>query len=207
MGKAVIAWLAAAGLLAGCSRDDGPLAGCHLPAGATVLAIGDSLTRGFGAPGQGYAEQLQALRPDLTVVNAGIDGERSDGLLARVDDALAEHRPAVVLITTGGNDFLRRVPEAETRRHAAAIVDRVRAAGAWPALFEIPRVSLTAAAGLMSAHGLYADLADDTGVHVITGTLVDVLSDEALKADAVHPNRQGYAAMAQAAVAVLARCR
>jgi len=202
-----ICLLAAAGLTPGCGRSDPPLVGCELPAGATVLAIGDSLTRGFGAPGQGYVEQLQALRPDLSVVNAGIDGERSAGLLARLDDALARHRPAVVLITTGGNDFLRRVPEADTRRQVAAMVDRVRAAGAWPVLFEMPRVSLTAAAGYLSAHGLYADLADATGVHLIRGTVVRVLSDEALKADAVHPNVQGYTAMAQAAHEVLARCR
>lgn len=206
-GWATTAVLAAASLLAACSRDEGPLADCQLPSGATVLAIGDSLTRGFGAPGQGYVEQLHTLRPDLTVVNAGIDGERSDGLLARLDDALAEHRPAVVLITSGGNDFLRRVPEADTRRHLAAVVDRVRAAGAWPVLFEMPRVSLTAAAGLLSAHALYADLADDRGVHVIRGAVVDVLSDDALKADAVHPNARGYTVMAQAAQAVLGRCR
>jgi lysophospholipase L1-like esterase len=113
----------------------------------------------------------------------------------------------VVLITTGGNDFLRRLPEADTVRDMTAVVRQVQASGAWPVLFEMPRVSLTAAAGLLSAHGLYADLAGATGVHVIRDTLVDVLSDEALKADAVHPNVRGYTVMAQAAQAVLARCR
>jgi acyl-CoA thioesterase I len=197
---------ALAASLAGCSRDVDPMAGCTLPSGATVLAIGDSITRGLGAPGNGYAEQLQALRPDLSIVNAGIDGERSAGLLERIDTALDEHRPAVVLITTGGNDFLRRVPEADTRRNVAAVVQRVRDQGSTPVLFGIPRASLTAAAGLLSEHDLYEDLADD-GVPVIRDVVTQVLSDDALKADRIHPNASGYARLAQAAQQVLAGCR
>lgn len=193
--------------LAGCGRDAPTMAGCSLPSGATVLAIGDSLTRGHGAPGNGYAEQLQALLPaDITVVNAGVDGERSEGLLDRIGAALDEHRPAVVLITTGGNDFLRRVPDDETRRNVAAIVDRVRDQGATPVLFGIPRASLTAAAGLLSEHDLYEDLADD-GVPVIRDVVTRVLSDDALKADRIHPNASGYAQLAQAAQQALAGCR
>jgi acyl-CoA thioesterase I len=209
-GLLLAAALAAA--LAGCGREPDPMAGCTLPSGATVLAIGDSLTRGFGASGDGYAEQLQALLPgsplpaDLAVVNAGIDGERSAGLLERIDDALDEHRPAVVLITIGGNDFLRRVPEADTRRNVDAIVRRVHERGAWPVLFAVPRASLTAAAGLMSEHALYADLADQ-GVPVIREVVTDVLSDDALKSDRIHPNARGYGRMAQAALDTLARCR
>lgn len=213
LGKPLASWLAtslAAALtatLAGCGRAADPMAGCTLPSGATVLAIGDSLTRGHGAPGNGYAEQLQALLPaDITVVNAGIDGERSADLLERIDAALDEHRPAVVLITTGGNDFLRRVPEADTRRNMAAIVQRVRDQGATPVLFGVPRASLTAAAGLLSEHELYEELADD-GVPVIRDVVTRVLSDDALKADRIHPNASGYARLAQAAQQALAGCR
>jgi acyl-CoA hydrolase len=202
-----LVWAALALAVAGCSRTPDALLGCTLPSGATVLAIGDSITRGHGAPGKGYAEQLQPLLPaDVTVVNAGIDGERSAGLLDRIGPALDEYRPSVVLITTGGNDFLRRVPEADTRRNVAAIVQQVRDGGATPVLFGIPRASLTAAAGLLSEHEMYADLARD-GVAVIRDVVTDVLSDDALKADRIHPNASGYARMAQAAQQTLARCR
>ena len=37
--------------------------------------------------------------------------------------------------------------------------------------------------------------------------LAEVLSDEALKADTIHPNRAGYTRLADAAAAVLQRCR
>ena len=62
MGLRLALVLAALLLAAGCTRRADPLADCRLPAGATVLAIGDSLTRGHGADGQGYlADDAPAL--------------------------------------------------------------------------------------------------------------------------------------------------
>lgn len=200
-------------VLTGCGRQPPPLAGCTLAPGATVLAIGDSLTRGHGAEGAGYAEQLQALltaRPErsgVRVINLGIDGERSAGLAARIDAALAEHRPAVVLLTSGGNDFLRGVDEQDTRRHLHAALAAVQAVGATPVLFAIPQPGLGAVVGRPSEHPLYAELARDTKTPLIDGVVAEVLSDPDLKSDPIHPNRAGYARMAQAADHVLQRCR
>jgi lysophospholipase L1-like esterase len=211
VGAAVV--VAAIVALAGCGRRDAALADCRLPADATVLAIGDSLTRGHGAGGAGYPEQLQALlrdvpqRADVRVVNLGVDGERSAGLLARVDAAIAEHRPAVVLITSGGNDFLRRVSADDTRRHLLAVLESVRGAGAFAIVFAIPQPSLGAAVGLPDEHPLFDELADEAGVHVIDDVVADVLARDELKSDRIHPNREGYARMAQAAFDALQRCR
>jgi acyl-CoA thioesterase-1 len=197
--------------LAGCGRKAKALA-CRLPADATVLAIGDSITRGHGADGAGYAEQLQALlaapggRPGVTVVNAGIDGERSEGLLVRIEAALAEHRPAVVLLTSGGNDFLRGVPEADTARHLRAVLERIRAAGAAPMLFAVPKPSLAAGIGFGADHPLYAGLAAAGEVLVLDGVVADVLGQPDLRSDQIHPNRAGYARMAQSAFEALQRC-
>lgn len=199
--------------LGGCSRRDASLADCRLPADATVLAIGDSLTRGHGAGGAGYPEQLQALlrdapgRSQVRIVNLGVDGERSAALLARLDAALAEHRPAVVLVTIGGNDFLRRVNADDTRRHLHAIVERVREDGAFAIVFAIPQPSLGAAFGLPDEHPLFGELARERGVHVIDEVVADVLARDGLRSDRIHPNRDGYARMAQAAFDALQRCR
>jgi acyl-CoA thioesterase-1 len=197
--------------LAGCGRKPEAQA-CRLPADAKILAIGDSLTRGHGADGAGYAEQLQALleapggRPGLTVVNAGIDGERSDGLLGRIDTALAEHRPAAVLVTSGGNDLLRRLDEADTRRNLRGVLERIRAAGAAPILFAVPRLSLAAAGGFASDHPLYEELAAAGEAVVLGGVVAGVLNEPDLRSDAIHPNRAGYARMAQSAFDALQRC-
>ena len=207
------ALLAVAVLVGGCGKRSGGAAACRLPAGATVLAIGDSLTRGFGAEGGGYAEQLQPLlaaqpgRQDLRVVNLGINGETSAELAARIDAALAEHRPAVVLVTSGGNDFLRRAAAEDTRRHLADITHKIRVAGAYPVLFAVPQPSLAAAVGLPADHPLYEALAGELKLQVLPGVVAGVLSKPELKSDQIHPNAAGYAVMAQAAAEALAPCR
>lgn len=203
---------AVAALVTGCGRRTAATE-CKLPAGATVLAIGDSLTRGHGADGQGYAEQLQPLlarqpgRQDISVRNLGINGETSAELAARIDAALAEHRPAVVLVTSGGNDFLRRAAEEDTRRHLVDVVKKVRAAGAHAVLFAVPQPSLAAAVGLPSDHPLYEALAGELKLPVLPGVVAGVLAKPELKSDQIHPNAAGYALMASAAAEALSSCR
>jgi lysophospholipase L1-like esterase len=199
-------------LLLGACGGEPPASSCRVGADAKVLAIGDSITRGYGADGRGYPEQLQGLlqaapgRAGVKVVNMGVDGERSDGLLARIDGAIAANAPAVVLITTGGNDLLRRVDEGSVRSNLGAIVQRVRMAGAWPVVFAVPKPTLSAAVGLASDHELYQELADG-GTRVIPDVVGDVLADDALRSDTIHPNASGYARMAQAAFDALSECR
>ena len=67
-------------------------------------------------------------------------------------------------------------------------------------------VSRSRLRGAASEHAVFEALAERGGVHVIHDTVAQVLSDEALKSDAIHPNRDGYARMAAAAQQVLARC-
>jgi acyl-CoA hydrolase len=199
--------------LAACGGEPDVASACHLPGDGTVLAIGDSITRGYGAAGNGYAEQLQALfraspvRAGVRVLNQGVDGETSSELRARLPAALAAHAPAAVLITTGGNDLLRRVNESEIRANLDAIVGQVRSTGAWPVVFAIPKPSLAAAAGLGGDHALYAELGEATGAGIITDVVADVLAQEQLRSDTIHPNAAGYARLAEAAFAVLADCR
>lgn len=204
--------LAALLALGGCGEETVAPGACTLPADGTVLAIGDSITRGYGAAGQGYPEQLQALfaasgeRAGVRVLNRGIDGERSGQLRARIDKALAESTPAVVLITTGGNDLLRRGDPAQTRANLDAIVAQVRAAGAWPVVFAVPKPSLAAAAGFGSDHPLYEELAEAGESAVIGGVVAGILADESLRSDEIHPNAAGYGLMAQAAWTALQNC-
>ncbi len=185
----------------------------QLPPDGTVLAIGDSITRGYGADGHGYAEQLQVLlqgsagRERVSVLNLGIDGERSAGLLERLDEVLVSHRPSVVLITSGGNDLLRRVDAEEIRQNLRAAAGKVRAAGAWPVLFAVPQPSLAAAAGFGSDHPLFEELAATGGLTVIPDAVEEALSREEWRADRIHPNRLGYAVMAEAALGALSACR
>jgi acyl-CoA thioesterase-1 len=110
---------------------------CSLPATAakTILVIGDSLSAGYGIQiNQSWpallAKQLAAKRLDYSVANLSISGETTAGGRARLDPALLEHQPAVVIIALGANDGLRGLPLTQMRDNLNAMISAARASGA-----------------------------------------------------------------------------
>jgi len=104
-------------------------------AARTILVFGDSLSAGYGLPaGSGWVslleQRLKRDRLDYTIVNASISGETTLGGRNRIADALAQHKPAVVIVQLGGNDGLRGNSIEEARRNLIAIVGTSRKAGA-----------------------------------------------------------------------------
>jgi acyl-CoA thioesterase I len=101
----------------------------------SILVLGDSLSAAYGlASTQGWValleERLQRERLDYSVVNASISGDTSAGGRARIDELLATHHPAVVIVELGGNDGLRGLPIAQLKANLGAIVERSQKAGA-----------------------------------------------------------------------------
>jgi acyl-CoA thioesterase-1 len=97
-----------------------------VPRTPVIVCFGDSITAGYGiAPGQAWPDDLQA---DLDqrgfrykVVNAGVSGNTSKDGVNRMKDVLSLH-PAIVIVEFGGNDGLRGLPIADTRRNLDTIV-------------------------------------------------------------------------------------
>lgn len=169
-----------------------------LPRGSVVLALGDSLTAGFGvAPGEAWPDLL-ASQTGWLVVNGGISGDTSGGALDRLPALLEEHNPALVLVALGGNDMLRRLSEEATVANLGRIIDMVRAHGAKPVLLATPRPSaISAVFQNLSAAEFYRQVADGRQVPLIDDAIADVLSDPQLKGDPLHPNAAGHAQLSQ----------
>jgi len=169
-----------------------------LPAGSVVLALGDSITYGTGAaPEAAYPAQLAQLT-GWHVVNAGVPGDTSAQALARLPGLLAEHQPALVIASIGGNDFLRRLPEADTEVNLRRIAALAREAGAQVLLVAVPRPTLAAAAGAgLSDHPLYDRVAAELALPLHAGGWAHVLGNEQLKSDQIHANAAGYRAFAE----------
>ncbi len=177
--------------IAGCGRKQAARAQL-VPAGSTVLALGDSLTYGTGAsPETAYPTVLAELS-GWNVVNAGVSGNTSAQALERLPGLLAEHQPKLVIVSIGGNDFLRQLPEADTRANIIAICRQALGSGAQVLLVAVPKVSMVAALGQMSDHPLYADIAAELNVPLQREGWSKVLGDSKLRSDAVHANAQGY---------------
>ena len=99
------------------------------------MVFGDSLSAAYGiARARGWvsllAERVKRERPDYSVVNASISGETTSGGAARMQKALAQHKPAVVILELGANDGLRGMPLAQMRKNLSAMIEQSQKAGA-----------------------------------------------------------------------------
>ena len=169
-----------------------------LPPGAVVLAFGDSVTFGTGAaPGADYPTQLGALT-GWDVRNHGVPGDTAQAARERIRTAIDETRPALVIVEIGGNDFLKKRPEAAVREDIRAILNVVRAGNVPAVLVAVPKLSLFGAvAGRLEDSPIYAALAEEARLPLVANVFAEVLSDPSLKADPIHPNAPGYRWLAE----------
>lgn len=169
-----------------------------LPPGSRVVALGDSLTAGFGvASGEAWPELL-ANKTGWVVINGGVSGDTSSGALQRLPAILEEHNPVLVLVGLGGNDMLRRLPEEETVANLGKILAAIKAHGAKPVLLATPKPSAMGAVFQnLSAADFYRKAAEEQQVSLIEDAIAEVLSDTQLKGDPLHPNAAGHALLAQ----------
>ena len=185
------AWSIAAALLLGAA----PAA----PPRPLVLALGDSLTAGYGLdPGLGFAPQLQAtLRRRgiaASVADGGVSGDTSQAGLARLGwtiDGLGR-KPDLVIVELGANDMLRGLDPALTRANLDTILRELKRR-------EIPVLI----AGMRAAPNLdpdfiarfeaiYPELAATHGAPLYPFFLDGVAGDAAMmQSDALHPTFGG----------------
>jgi len=167
----------------------------------TVLALGDSLTQGYGLPRQdGLVPQLQAWLDaegeDVTLINGGVSGDTTAGGARRVEWSLTPDVDAMMVIL-GGNDLLRGIDPAITRRNLDEIL-QVAAAKEVPVLL----VGLRAHDNYGPAYkagfdALYPDLAKAHAVQFFPyffEGLGQGSSESYLpyfQRDAIHPNADG----------------
>ena len=195
--------LLTAAALAACGKKTAKHAA--LPRGTAVLALGDSLTYGYGAsPAESYPARLATLS-GWSITNGGISGDTSAQALARLPELLREHTPRLVIISIGGNDFLHRLPESETRANIRAIIQACKAAGAEVILVGVPGVGVGAALGYPGDHPLYTDIAQAENIPYYANGWSQILGKESLKSDQIHPNAAGYEAFTRDFVAYLTK--
>lgn len=188
--KVVIALLMVL-LLSGC-RDSLPRLQPLAP-DAVILAFGDSLTAGYGAaPQESYPAVLQQLT-GRRVVNRGISGEVSAEGLQRLPAELSRFRPDLVILCHGGNDLLRRQPAERLTANLEAMIELIRADGAQVLLVGVPQPGLR-----LRTAPLYEELARRLEVPYEGRILRDILDDNGLKSDTIHPNMAGYRRLAEA---------
>jgi len=171
----------------------------------TLLALGDSLTAGYGLPpDEGLVPQLQgwlnANGAEVTVINAGVSGDTTAGGLSRLDWSLTPDVDAL-MVTLGGNDMLRGLPPEEARGNLAAILAGAKAKGMPVLLVGMQAPGNYGAEYKTAFDAIYPELAAEYGATLypffFQGLAADKTDPAALQpfmqADAIHPNAEGVA--------------
>ncbi len=164
----------------------------------TILALGDSLTAGYGLePGQSFPDKLQeALRAkghDVNIINAGVSGDIAAQGAARLEWALADDVRAVI-VELGANDALRGLDPAQTEAALGEILTKLRAKKLPVLLLGMKAPPNLGADYQAKFDGIYSKLATEFGCDLYPFYLDGVAGHLDLnQADGIHPNALGLA--------------
>jgi acyl-CoA thioesterase-1 len=164
----------------------------------TILFLGTSLTAGLGLdPDSAYPQRIQrkidAAGLPYQVVNAGVSGETSAGLLRRLDWVLK--RPAdVVVVETGANDGLRGLPISATSATIGSVLDRIKRdrPAATLLLVQMEAPPNMGPEYTRAFHAMFPTLAREHGAALLPFLLENVAGQATLnQSDGIHPNNKG----------------
>lgn len=167
-----------------------------------VLVMGDSLSAAYNmAAEQGWVAladaRMRVEAPGFRMVNASISGETTAGGASRIDAALAEHRPAVVVIELGANDGLRGLPLEETQANLERMVRASKAAGARVLLVGMQLPPNYGPEYTAAFSEMYGEIAEAEGTDLLPFLLEPIaLDDDAFQADRLHPTAESQPALA-----------
>lgn len=160
----------------------------------TILVFGDSLSAGYGIDAsQSWVSLLQQRLKEQgyehEVINASVSGETTEGGVTRIDTALADFSPDLIILELGGNDGLRGIPAARMKSNFEHIITRAKASGATVVLLGIriptnygPRYSA-------EFEAVFRQVSEELKVQWIEFFMEGIaLHDELLQDDRIHPN-------------------
>ncbi|MFK4873116.1 arylesterase [Novosphingobium sp. ZW T3_23] len=173
-----------------------------------ILAFGDSLLAGYGLDdGESYPDRLeQALRArgvNAKIANAGVSGDTTAAGLERLDFTLKSQspKPELAIVSLGGNDMLRSLPPAETRRNLEDVLKRLKGDN-----IRIVLLGMMAAPNLGKDYAekfnpIYPQLAQKYGATLVPFFLQPVIDKpDLMQQDHVHPTALGIDAIVSATV-------
>ncbi|MEY4730870.1 MAG: esterase TesA [Pseudomonadota bacterium] len=158
-----------------------------------ILVYGDSLSAAYGlSQKDGWvallSQKLEQNKFPHKVVNASISGETTFGGATRIETALKQHKPAIIIVELGGNDGLRGLPLTDSKSNFEKIL---RASNNAKAKILLVGMRLPPNYGrdyTEKFHAMYATLAKQYKAELVPFMLEGVAdSRENFQADNIHP--------------------
>jgi acyl-CoA thioesterase-1 len=162
-----------------------------------LVVFGDSLAAGYGLDeGLSFPDDLQK-KLDLEklpwhVVNLGISGDTTEGGAARIDSATLL-KPSIVLLELGGNDGLRGLPLAVTRKNLETMIQAFQGVGAKVVLAGITLPPNYGPDYVVKFTQIYKDLAAKYHLTFMPFLLADIITKDLhyFQRDGIHPTADG----------------
>jgi len=160
---------------------------------ASILVLGDSLSGAWGInTDEGWVALLQQKISkqgfDYKVINASVSGDTTRTGLSRIETALKEHQPTIVIVALGGNDGLRGLAFSEIESSLASIIERCQKAGAAVLLSAVRLPPNYGPVYTDQFAALYSRLSERYKVPLVPRMLDQVAENrELMQEDGIHP--------------------
>lgn len=184
-----------------------------------IVCLGDSLTCGYGVPRRDCWVSLAAEATGHTLVNRGINGDTTGGMLARFGRDVLGEQPDRVLLMGGANDIIFGGSDAPARLNLTAMANQAVANRIRPMIglptpvyaegIPEPWLSVTGYQSLLPIFSAYRDwlvrFAGIFGFKTVDFTVPGLLPPEGHThyLDGLHPDKEGHRLMAEAVIAAL----
>lgn len=163
-----------------------------------IMALGDSLTEGLGVDeDHNYPAILQrqlhaAGFTDIQVVNAGLSGETSTGLVNRLDWVM-QLKPDLTILNIGANDAMRGLDLAITEHNIRTIIKTLQKNNSDVILAGMQIYDNLGRDYVRGFKDIYPRIAEDLNIPFIPFFLAGVAGQpDYNQADGIHPNQAGY---------------
>jgi acyl-CoA thioesterase I len=168
-----------------------------------IVALGDSLTAGFGlTENESYPyllqQRLKADGYDYEVVNAGVSGDTSLGGLERADWVLGQENVEILILELGANDLLRGMPVARMKDNLSKIIQKAKARNIKILLCGMLAPPTMGAEYQKAYTSAFPELASEHNVSFMPFILEGIaLKRELNQGDGIHPNAAGAKIMTE----------
>jgi acyl-CoA thioesterase-1 len=162
-----------------------------------VLALGDSLTAGFGVDTEeNFPSRLQVKIDNAglayKVVNAGVSGDTTAGGVRRIN-WLMKHKPQIVILALGANDGLRGLSTNEMRSNLETMIRIAKEHGARVLLAGMKALPNYGEDYILKFESVYPEIAKKYDLVYLPFLLEGVAGvREYTRPDGLHPTGSGY---------------
>ena len=160
------------------------------------MVLGDSLSAGYGMPiEKGWVnllqQTLQKQNKPYRLINKSISGDTTAGGLGRIDQALVQYKPSIVIVELGANDGLRGMPPTLIKKNLRKIIQRIQQADTKVLLLSMRIPPNYGKRYTDMFYNNYQQLAEAMQIPLVPFIMQDIaLAKDMMQKDRLHPNQK-----------------